>query len=280
MHNLVKEFYDPLENIGVISELCELIKWMINPLIKNNNNNNNNFGINNNYQYSIKQCKTFEDFMQNVTSMLEILNIGLSNGQILFQKILMIMNDNSKEIKNNNNNINKFKDLLINIFFPSLSLIDPCPSLLILLWKFLNDFDYKKRYKLYEQWLLKSYKIHPFLIIKSIVVYKEIQKLLKCLSLDNARKHGRILQIITNSNPIIAFDSIIDLSIKYENQIPKIIKALAYCSNLSYDVITYIICKLLHEKKSNLEKETIGIDRNKIFVILFHNFIESIIILK
>ena len=186
MYNLVKEFYDPLENIGVISELCELIKWMINPLIKANNNNNNMI-INNNQKYSIVQCLSFDDFIQNVPQFLEILSIGLSNDQILFQKILMILNDNSKEIKNKN--IHKFNDLLINIFFPSLSLIDPCPSLLILLWKFLNDFDYKMRYKLYEQWIIKSYKIHPFLIIRSIVVFKEIQKWLKCLSLENARKH-------------------------------------------------------------------------------------------
>ena len=269
MYNLVKEFYDPLENIGVIEELCELIKWMISPLVKSGSNINNNVEQNNenkdeNY---IRQCFSFGDFIKNVPEILKILNIGLSNDQILFQKLFIIMNDNIKEIKNN---IDKFNDLFINVFFPSLSLIDPCPSLLNLFWKYLNDFDYKMRYKLYEQWILKSYKIHPYLVIKSIVVWKEIQKWQKCLSLENARKSGRILQIITNSNPIIAFDSIINILILYENQISPVIGALNFCSYLSYDVITYTICKILHEKKTNIDKENIGIDKH------FKNFCDFI----
>ena len=271
MHNLVKNFYDPLENIGIIIELCEFIKWMISPLIKSNNKNNiNNNNINNIQQNNnlVKQCSNFKDFILNIPEFLKILSIGLSKDQILFQKLFMIMNDNIKEIKNNY--IDIFNDLFIKVFFPSLSLIDPCPSLLTLFWNYLKEFDYKTRYKLYEEWILKSYHIHPYLIIKSIVVWKEVQKLQKCLCLENARKNGRILQIISNSNPIIAFDSIINILILYENQIPTIIGALYFCSNLSYDVITYIICKLLHEKKSNLDRETIGIDKN------FKNFCEFI----
>ena len=270
MHNLVKDFYDPLENIGIITELCAFIKWMINPLIKSNNNNINKNNISNIKQNNteINQCFNFKDFILNIPEFLKILSIGLSKDQILFQKLFMIMNDNIKEIKNNY--IDLFNDLFIKVFFPSLSLIDPCPSLLSLFWNYLKEFDYKTRYKLYEEWILKSYHIHPCLIIKSIVVWKEVQKLQKCLCLENARKNGRILQIISNSNPIIAFDSIIDILIKYENQIPTIIGALYFCSSLSYDIITYIICKLLHEKKSNLDKETIGIDKN------FKNFCEFI----
>ena len=266
MYNIVEKFYDPLENIGIISELCKLIKWMINPLLKTSNNNNIEKN-NNNQEDLINQCYTFDDFIKNVPEFLKILSIGLSKDQILFQKLFMIMNENIKDIKNN---IKIFNELFINIFFPSLSLIDPCPSLLTLFWKYLSNFDYIARYKLYEEWLQISYRIHPYLVMKSIVVYKEIQKWQKSLCLENARKHGRILQIITNSNPIIAFDSIINILILYENQITTTIGAFSFCSSLSYDIITYTICKILNEKKSNLDKETIGIDKN------FKNFCDFI----
>ena len=240
---------------------------MINPLLKSNNNII--IEKNNNKEDLINQCFTFDDFIKKVPQFLKILSIGLSKDQILFQKIFLIMNENIKEIKNN---IYFFNDLFINLFFPSLSLIDPCPSLLVLIWNYLSNFDYIERYKLYEEWLQISYKIHPYLVIKSIVVYKETLKWQKTLCLENTRKHGRILQIITNSNPIIAFDSIINLLILYENQITTIISAFGFCSSLSYDIITYIICKILNEKKSNLDQENIGIDK---FFKNFCDFISS-----
>ena len=74
----------------------------------------------------------------------------------------MIFNKNITEVKNN---FELFKKLFIDIIFPSISLMDPCPSLLNLLWNFLSNFDYIIRYILYEQWLNISYKVHPYLII-------------------------------------------------------------------------------------------------------------------
>ena len=265
IYNLIKDFYDPLESVGIIHELCELIKWMIKPLLNQDNNNiikeeNNKFN----------QCYNFNKFIQNIPDLLKILNIGLSQDQILFQKLLMILNKNITEIKNN---FEFFKKIFTEIFFPSLSLIDPCPSLLSLLWNFLSNFDYITRYTLYESWLNVSYKLHPYLIIKSIVVWKEIQKWQKGLSQENARKHGRILQIISNSNPLIVFDSIIRIIIFYENQISTIMNTLSYCSYLSYDIITFAICKLLQEKKSNIDQDNIGIDKTFknfcVFISLF-----------
>ena len=261
IYNLIKDFFDPFDNIGVIYELCNLIKWMIKPLLTQDNNSINK--IEEKKDNLFNQCYNFNEFIQKIPEILYILNIGLSKDQILFQKLLMIFNKNITEVKNN---FELFQKLFIDIIFPSLSLMDPCPSLLNLLWNFLSNFDYIIRYTLYEQWLNISYKVHPYLIIKSIVVWKEIQKWQKGLSQENARKHGRILQIISNSNPLIVFDSIIRIIILYENQITTIINTLTFCSYLSYDIITFTICKLLQEKKSNIDQENISIDKT------FQNF--------
>ena len=264
IYNLIKDYFESFDNIGLIHELCNLIKWMIQPLIKQNNNDNDNDIIQIEEEEEInnidmfKQCYDFNEFVKNIPDILNILNIGLSQDQILFQKLLIIMNNNITKVKKN---FELFKNLFINVFFPSLSLIDPCPSLLSLLWNLLSNFDYITRYTLYENWLVVSYKVHPYLIIKSIIVWKEIQKWQKGLSQENARKHGRILQIISNSNPIIVFDSIIRIIILYENQIITVINTLTFCSYLSYDIITFTICKLLQEKRINIDPENIGIEK-------------------
>ena len=267
IYELIKNFYDPFESIGLIRELCELIKWKILPLFIQNNQNKIE-EINKNDKFC--QCHNFNEFLKNIPLLLKILNIGLSKDQILFQKLLTIMNKNIDGVKNN---LDLFKTLFVEVFFPSLSLMDPCPSLLSLFWNILSNFDYITRYTLYENWLNISYKIHPYLIIRSIVSWKEIQKWQKTFSQENAKKQGRILQIISNSNPIIAFDSIIRIVIYYENQIPTIINTLTFCSYLSYDIITYIICKILQEKRINIDQENIGIDKNfksfSVFISLF-----------
>ena len=136
---------------------------MIKPILnKDNNIINKKIEMNNNKDIDIyKQCYDFNEFMKYIRDMLNILNIGLSKDQILFQKLLIIMNNNISEVKKNYLDI--FKDLFTKIFFPSLSLIDPCPSLLSLLWDFLSNFDYITRYTLYENWLVISYKLHPYL---------------------------------------------------------------------------------------------------------------------
>ena len=262
IYNLIKDYFESFDNIGLIHELCNLIKWMILPLIKQNNNDNDIIQIEEDEEINntdvFNQCYDFNEFMNNIPDILNILNIGLSQDQILFQKLLIIMNNNITKVKKN---FELSKNLFINVFFPSLSLIDPCPSLLSLLWNLLSNFDYITRYTLYENWLVVSYKVHPYLIIKSIIVWKEIQKWQKGLSQENARKHGRILQIISNSNPIIVFDSIIRIIILYENQIITVINTLTFCSYLSYDIITFTICKLLQEKRINIDPENIGIDK-------------------
>ena len=271
LYNLIKDFYEPMESSGLIYELCNLIKWMISPLLSPINiNMNNKTDKANNANDSFEQCFNFNGFITKIPDILKILNIGLSKDQILFQKLIMIFNKNISEIKKN---FELFKNIIIEVLFPSLSLMDPCPSLLTLLWNFLSNFDYITRYTLYESWITISYKLHPYLIMKSIVVWKEIQKWQKSLSQENQRKHGRILQIISNSNPIIVFDSIIRIIILYENQINVIINTLGFCSLLSCDIITFIICKILQEKKSNIDPESIGLDKTfknlSVFISLF-----------
>ena len=47
-----------------------------------------------------------------------------------------------------------------------------------------------------------------------------------------------------------------------------------FCSNLSYDIITFVICKLLQEKKSNIDPDNIGIEKTFknfcVFISLFY----------
>ena len=85
IYNLIKDFFDPFENIGLAFELCELIKWMIRPLTTQDNNIIEKKETNNDDKFN--QCYDFNEFKQKIPDILQILNIGLSKDHILYQKL-------------------------------------------------------------------------------------------------------------------------------------------------------------------------------------------------
>ena len=74
IYNLIKDFFDPFENIGLAFELCELIKWMIRPLTTQDNNIIEIKETNNDDKFN--QCNDFNEFKQKIPDILQILNIG------------------------------------------------------------------------------------------------------------------------------------------------------------------------------------------------------------
>ena len=274
LFNIISAYYDPLMYTAVIMSLCELLSWVIepvyrkhsvNPLHHSNNNNNNSNNSNNSSSNDIEmpdinthdqpeytQITDIANFYSVVIPILDILSIGLYHDQILFQKLLTILIHNHSLLFNDINNNNKqphphLEHLLIYIIFPSFALTDPTPSLVNKLFTLLNVFPYKTRYYFYNEWLLRSYMTHPFLYMKLLTVNQEISKCQKGLSKDNSRQYGRILAIISNSNPILVFDNIIKQLTIYSNQIIFFISSLSFCSSLSFDVISFIICRILSD---------------------------------
>lgn len=225
------------------------------------------------------QIHTPEEILSELPKILKFLTLGLSNDCILFSKILIILkgnsqlfsqktekNENYQKLENPQNfeNLKILTDFICKVFLPSISLIDPTPGLTNDLWSIISLFEYSKRYKIYNFWLSNIYFTHPALYIKYGVVLKETAKWTKTLSKENQRPHGRLLGILTNSNPTIVFDNVIRLLTSYDNQINVFMQTLSFCSSLSYDVITFIISKILADPHKEKLNETNG-DMNSWF---------------
>ncbi len=274
---LIEKNYDPLKSMELIKNICETLNWMIEPIFSqyslkklfkkksatesqlndemlvDSENIKKSLNISNEF----KQIFNVEEFILTLPKILKYLTLGLAFDQILFTKILIIFKANSKYFFEDPNINGLFSgnkksiymqiisDLIINVFLPSLSLLDPTPSVVNELWSLISNFEYSKRYEFYHYWSERVYSSHPALYIKHGVVTKEISKWQKSLLKGDQRGHGRILGILSNSNPTVIFDIIIRLLTTYDNLINIFIQTLSFCSNLSYDVIPYIICKLL-----------------------------------
>ena len=258
--NVIGNYYDPMMRQSLVKTLCELVSWMIEPLYSKyrtidlflpSSSSHPNV-IQNKNEYN--QISSLNEFLPSLSEVLKILSIGLSTDQILFQKLLTIISNNISQLSSNS----FLHDLIVDVFLPCLSLIDPTPSLVNLLWSILSSFPYNVRYNLYNEWYNNVYLSHPYLYMKYIVVSREIGKWQKGLSKENQRQYGRILSIISNSNPIIVFDNIIKLLTSYSNQINFFISSLSFCSPLSFDVISFVICRLLSEPSRKKTDTNLG----------------------
>ena len=272
LYNLYSNFYDPIANTYLTKALCDICNWMIEPAYSNisfsklinpsKESSNDDIEFLSDTPYSLSQIKDPKDIIIELNKILKLVNIALSSDIVLFTKICRLIKFHSKILFSDEKNVDLLSDIIMRVFLPSLSLVDEStPGLVNDLWLLLGEFEYSKRYFFYNFWLNNSYRLHPRLYVQHSIVTKETNKWLKTLEKETYRQNGRKLGVLTNSNPCIVFDIAIRTILSYDNQIPIFISTLSYCSNLSYDVISFIILKLLSDpnrEKLNLTSADIS----------------------
>lgn len=274
LHSLMENYYNPLGFDPLIDSICNYINWVIKPLYKNlsfrqyfqkkESNRKNSLAyesLKDNKNIIIdtstlnhEQIVSPEEFIVRLPKILKFLTVGLSRNLITFTKLIRIIKQNIKFFTNSEN-IGILTDIIIKVFLPSICIIDPTAVLLSDLWAVFAELDYSRRCKIYNYWLNNLYTTHPILYLKYGVTLKEAAKWQKTLSKENTKQWGRILGVLTNSNPILVFDNIIKFLTSYDNQINIFMQSLSFSSELSYDVITFIIGKICGENRIKINSE-------------------------
>jgi THO complex subunit 2 len=282
LYNLYSNFYDPLAHPYLTKALCEISHWIIEPAFRyisfsklfnnyqSNDSEENDFSCNT--SYGLNQINDPKTIITELNKLFKLLSVGLSADVVLFTKICRLIKYYSKTLLAEEANVEILSEMIMKVFLPSLSLIEDCPPGLVNdLWLLLNEFDYCKRYYFYNYWMNFAYRIHPRLYVQHSIVTKETNKWLKTLEKETYRQNGRKLGVLTNSNPCIVFDIAIRIVLSYDNQIPIFISTLSYCSNLSYDVISFVLLKLL----SDPSREKLDLNNADIsyFLINIANFV-------
>lgn len=262
LFNLYNNYFDPLSNSFLTKALCDLTEWMIEPLFREISlskiiqsspviKNENHYLCDT--PYSISQLQDPQKLIIQLVRILKVLSVGLSSNIILFTKICRLIKHHSKQLLLDQNNVDLLSELIIRVFLPSLSLIEEAtPGLVNDIWNVLSEFETSKRYQFYHFWMTNGYRLHPRLYVQQSITTKETNKWLKTLEKETYRQNGRKLGVLTNSNPCIVFDISLKTILSYDNQIPVFISTLSYCSNLSYDIISFIILKLLSDPSREL----------------------------
>ena len=67
-------------------------------------------------------------------------------------------------------------------------------------------YPYNCRYRLYGQWKLETYAIHPPLMRKRVEVQKKAKAIMQRISKENVKPTSRKIGKVTNSSPGLMFD--------------------------------------------------------------------------
>jgi THO complex subunit 2 len=156
--------------------------------------------------------------------------------------------------KNETNFYNQIYNILNEIIFPSLSMISMNPCLAIELWNLLKHFPYEMRYHLYNNWRVNTYKHFPQLIRTKADCQEKIKYLLKRLTKENVKIHGRQIGKLSHNNPIIVCDYILTQIQRYDNFILPVVDSLKFMTPLSYDVLSYCIIVAISDAEKDKMK--------------------------
>ena len=133
------------------------------------------------------------------------------------------------------------------------------------LWESLKLIGYTERYWIYSEVHWNVYQEHPELVMERAKCRDEMRLLLKSLTKENVGKKRRHLGKLSNSNPLVVGDVVVDYIQEWESMIEVCKEALLYCSSLALDVLSYLFLEelggallikkgLLQDDNANLER--------------------------
>ncbi|RKO91960.1 transcription factor/nuclear export subunit protein 2-domain-containing protein, partial [Blyttiomyces helicus] len=141
---------------------------------------------------------------------------------------------------------------------PALSQTDSNSFLSNEIWSLIRFFPTATRYALYGEWRSKTYKDIPELKVAIASTEKDIRALLGRLSKESIRQSGRQIAKSVHSNPVLAYDQIINQLQSYDNMISFIVDASRYMTDLEFDVLSFCLIDALADSRNRLRNQNTG----------------------
>ena len=239
----------------------------------------------------VKKIPDTEDSIDNfpalISPTLKYLGNHLCHYPALYQKICAVLFKHvQKRMKNKIGGLEQqmelMKDalsLISQVLFPALTCCSgvPCPTdrLSRCLWTVVSEFDYQVRFDLYSNWNgvglgkdgLKSPDKSLNCCLAEIDALQNCRALLKRVTADNAKVFGKKMAVYIQPCPLIFFELLVTQVMSYPNLIDFAIACLKYSTELSNDVLAYILLK----RFQNSDKGKKKIEKNEINVALWYS---------
>jgi len=120
----------------------------------------------------------------------------------------------------------------------------------------IRQYDTTVRWRLYGEWKTKTYKSHPELRVRAVQVDREAKGILRRLSHNTIDSLAGPVAKLAHSSPCIFFGNAVNQIMAYDNLAGVVIQVLKYSTNMSFDVLVFVILDAL----ANPNKERVKDD--------------------
>ena len=139
---------------------------------------------------------------------------------------------------------------------PALCLIRGNAVCTVEVWNMIRQYDTTVRWRLYGEWKTKTYKSHPELRVRAVQVDREAKGILRRLSHNTIDSLAGPVAKLAHSNPCVFFGNAVNQIMAYDNLAGVVIQVLKYSTNMSFDVLVFVILDAL----ANPDKERVKDD--------------------
>jgi THO complex subunit 2 len=171
-----------------------------------------------------------------------LVKFGISFDVVLFTKVVRILQIYFKNKESETH--------LLEILLGSLCNIETNPGVVYEFWDLMKLFDFSKRFQFYSS-------------VKNLKIYKNTQlkiaHCLKRLAKENTKFKAREIAKISHSNPLSVCEKVLYYAESFDNQIPVLVDALRYSTNLFHDTMTYCMLNKLSREKNRLKEDGVSI---------------------
>jgi THO complex subunit 2 len=127
------------------------------------------------------------------------------------------------------------------------------------LWNLLKLFPFGERYKAYAKLKSELYSLRTPLVLKRAQVLELASRNIRRLAVETIKQQGRHLGKLALSNPVVVFTTILDQVEVYDNMIPTVVDSMKYMSELSYDVLSFVLIDKLASSRDKLKGDGVNI---------------------
>jgi THO complex subunit 2 len=216
----------------------------------------------------LTQCQSLTDIIQHVLPYMHVFGPYLSFDVPLMTKLCRIAKSAINFAEPADTMSRVWLKVVTTFLLPSLSMTkcDACLSNEI--WQLVKSLPYAFRYTIYGEWKNIAYDTYPELAYPRAEAILDTKKIMRRISKDNVKQFGRQIGKLSHANPAVVFSTIIDQLQVYENLVVLVVDCLRYVSDLSFDVLTYILIESL----ANPEKERLKPDGTNLSLWLTSKF--------
>ncbi|GJN90767.1 hypothetical protein Rhopal_003781-T1 [Rhodotorula paludigena] len=180
---------------------------------------------------------------------LPLVGVGVASDFTLYTKIVRIAVADLGSDPKDHPRRQRWLDLLRVYLVPGVSLLSSHIAAGTEVWRVLSLFPIETRFTLYGEWKDVHYRRNPALGVRKAEAERDIKSILRRLSTDNAKKLGKAIACVAQTNPTAVFSVTLNQVQSYDNLIIPVVEALRYASDLSYDVLAYSILDSLSSSR-------------------------------